>query len=92
MVRQNIITNRPNSKGGSYFVNSEIELADDMQNERNPDTENKSNELLDRLSNIKIEARLQSSNFNRLTSADSNKIVANKYEDRFEHQLEKRII
>ena len=92
MVRQNMITNRPNSKGGSYFVNSEIELADDMQNERNPDTENKSNELLDRLSNIKIEARLQSSNFNRLTSADSNKIVANKYEDRFEHQLEKRII
>ena len=87
-----MITNRPNSKGGSYFVNSEIELADDMQNERNPDTENKSNELLDRLSNIKIEARLQSSNFNRLTSADSNKIVANKYEDRFEHQLEKRII
>ena len=87
-----MITNRPNSKGGSYFVNSEIELADDMQNERNPDTENKSNELLDRLSNIKIEVRLQSSNFNRLTSADSNKIVANKYEDRFEHQLEKRII
>ena len=87
-----MITNRPNSKGGSYFVNSEIELADDMQNERNPDTENKSNELLDRLSNIKIEARLQSSNFNRLTSADSNKTVANKYEDRFEHQLEKRII
>ena len=87
-----MITNRPDSKGGSYFVNREIELADDMQNERNPDTENKSNELLDRLSNIKIEARLQSSNFNRLTSADSNKIVANKYEDRFEHQLEKRII
>ena len=87
-----MITNRPNSKGGSYFVNSEIELADDMQNERNPDTENKSNELLERLSNIKIEGRLQSSSFNRLTSADSNKIAANKYEDRFKHQLEKRII
>ena len=41
-----MITNRPNSKGDSYFVNSEIELTDDMQNKCNPYTKNKSKENL----------------------------------------------
>ena len=31
MVPHNMITNRPNSKGDSYFVNSQIKLTDDMQ-------------------------------------------------------------
>ena len=30
MVRHNMITNRPNSKGDSYFVNSQNKLTDDM--------------------------------------------------------------
>ena len=31
MVPHNMKTNRPNSKGDSYFVNSQIKLTDDMQ-------------------------------------------------------------
>ena len=41
-----MITNRPNSKGDSYFVNSEIELTGDMQNKFNPYAKNKSKENL----------------------------------------------
>ena len=43
MVRHNMIANRPNSKGDSYFANSENKLTGDMQKEYNSDTENKSN-------------------------------------------------
>ena len=33
MFRHNVITNRPNSKGNTYFVSSNIKLTDDMQKE-----------------------------------------------------------
>ena len=57
-----------------------------MQKECNADTENKSNENLERLSNIEIEARSPSSSFNCLTPAESNQIAVKKYEDRFENR------
>lgn len=41
MIQHNMITNSPNFKGDSNFVNSEIELTDDMQKECNPDTKYK---------------------------------------------------
>ena len=34
MVPHNMITNCPNSKGDSYFVNSQIKLTDDMQKDK----------------------------------------------------------
>ena len=34
MVTHNMITNCPNSKGDSYFVNSQIKLTDDMQKDK----------------------------------------------------------
>ena len=55
--------------------------------ECDPDTENESNENLQRLSNIEIEGRSPSSSFNDLTTADSNQVAVNKYKDRSE-QLE----
>ena len=67
MVRHNMITNRPNSKDDSYFVNSENKLRDDMQKECNSDTENESNVNPERLSNIGVEERSPSSSFNPLT-------------------------
>ena len=57
-----------------------------MQKECNPDTENKSNENLERLSNIEIKSRSPSSSFNCLTPADSIQIAVKKYEDRFENR------
>ena len=90
MVWRSLITNRPNSKDDSYFVNSEVELTDDIQKECNPDTENKSSENLERLSNVKIEGRSPSSSFNCLIATNSNQIAVNRYDDRFE-QLENRI-
>ena len=44
----------------------------------------------ERLSNIEVEERSLSSSFNCLTSAGSNHVTVNKYEDRFE-QMGKRI-
>ena len=44
----------------------------------------------ERLSNIEVEERSPSSSFNCLTSAGSNQMAVNKYEDRFE-QMRKRI-
>ena len=80
MVRHNMITNRPNSKDDSYFVNSENKLMDDMQKECNSDIENVNPE---RLSNTEVEERSPSSSFNCLTPAGSNQMTVNKYEDRF---------
>ena len=61
MVRHNMITNCPNSKGDSYIVNSQNKLTDDMQKECNSGTENESNMNLERLSNIEVEERSPSS-------------------------------
>ena len=44
----------------------------------------------ERLSNTEVEERSPSSSFNCLTSAGSNQMAVNKYEDRFE-QMGKRI-
>ena len=90
MVRHNMTTNCPNSKGDSYFVNCENKLMDDMQKECNSNTENESNVNPERLSNIEVEERSPSSSFNCLTPAGSNQVAVNKYEDRFK-QLENRI-
>ena len=84
-----MITNRPNSKGDSYFVNSENKLTDDIQKECNSDTENESNVNPRRLSNIDVEERSPPS-FNCLTPAGSNQMAVSKFEDRFE-QLENGI-
>ena len=83
MVRHNMITNRPNSKDDSYFVNSENKLMDDMQKECNSDTENESNVNRERSSNFEVKERSPSSSFNCLTPAGSNHVAVNKYEDRF---------
>ena len=90
MVRHNMITNRPNSKGDPYFVNSQNKLTDDMQKECNSDIENESSVNTERLLNIEVEERSPSSIFNCLTPAGSNQVAVNKYEDRFK-QLENRI-
>ena len=57
MPRYNIITNRLNSIGDPYFVNSEFKFTNDIQKGCNTDTENESNEKLESLSNIEIEGR-----------------------------------
>ena len=85
-----MITNRPNSKGDSYLINSENKLMDDMQKECNSVTENESNVNPERLSNIEVEERSPSPSYNCLTPAGSNQEAVNKYEDGFE-QLENRI-
>ena len=87
MVWHNVITNRPNSKGDSYFTNSENKLTDGIQKECNSDTENESKMNPTRLSNIEVEEKSPSPSFNCLTPAGSNQVGVNKYEDRFE-QLE----
>ena len=84
-----MITNRPNSKGDSYLINSENKLMDDMQKECNSVTENESNVNPETLSNIEVEERSPSP-VNCLTPAGSNQEAVNKYEDGFE-QLENRI-
>ena len=61
MVRHNMITKCPNSKGDSYIVNSQNKLTDDMQKECNSDTGNESNMNPERLSNIESEERSPSS-------------------------------
>ena len=58
-----------------------------MQKECNPDTENKSNENLEKFPNTEIEGRSTSSSFNCLTPAHNNQIAVNKYEDRFDKTL-----
>ena len=67
MVQHNMITNRPNSNGDSYFVNIENKLTDNMPKECDSDTENESNMNPERLSNIEVEERSHSSSFNCLT-------------------------
>ena len=66
MVRYNMITNRPNSKGDLYFVNGENKLTDNIQKECNS-TENEFNVNPERLLNIEVEERSPSSSFNCLT-------------------------
>ena len=78
MVQHNMITNRPNYKGDSCFVNSEVELTDKKQKNCKPDIQNESIQNLQRLSNIEREGRSPSSSFNCLRPDDSNQIAVNK--------------